>query len=79
MVLTMNSDESIESVSRRDHNNFIVKEIEKHAISKNPLYDKVEHRGNISAASRSADMDRKYLHKLAKKHGIERSDNDMKD
>ena len=38
-----------------------------------------KHRGNISAASRSADMDRKYLHKLAKKHGIERSDNDLKD
>lgn len=38
-----------------------------------------KHRGNISAASRAADMDRKYLHKLAKKHGIERSDNDPKD
>ena len=38
-----------------------------------------KHRGNISAASRAADMDRKYLHKLAKKHGIERTDNDPKD
>ena len=26
--------------------------------------------GNISAAAREADMDRKYLHKLAKKHGL---------
>lgn len=28
------------------------------------------HEGNISAAARAADMDRKYLHKLAKKHGV---------
>ena len=28
------------------------------------------HGGNISAAARAADMDRKYLHKLAKKHGV---------
>lgn len=28
------------------------------------------HDGNISAAARAADMDRKYLHKLAKKHGV---------
>ncbi|MBX7192697.1 MAG: sigma 54-interacting transcriptional regulator [Sandaracinaceae bacterium] len=28
------------------------------------------HHGNLSAASRAADMDRKYLHKLAKKHGV---------
>jgi transcriptional regulator with GAF, ATPase, and Fis domain len=32
------------------------------------LLDK--HGGNISAAARAADMDRKYLHKLARKHGI---------
>ncbi len=32
------------------------------------------HEGNISAAARSADMDRKYLHKLAKKHGVHPSD-----
>jgi len=32
------------------------------------------HDGNISAAARSADMDRKYLHKLAKKHGVHPSD-----
>ncbi|MEY4577989.1 MAG: hypothetical protein RL701_2692 [Pseudomonadota bacterium] len=29
-----------------------------------------EHQGNISSAARAADMDRKYLHKLAKKHGL---------
>ena len=28
------------------------------------------HDGNVSAAARSARMDRKYLHKLAKKHGL---------
>ena len=28
------------------------------------------HDGNVSAASRAARMDRKYLHKLAKKHGL---------
>jgi transcriptional regulator with GAF, ATPase, and Fis domain len=28
------------------------------------------HQGNVSAAARAADMDRKYLHKLAKKHGV---------
>jgi len=28
------------------------------------------HDGNISAASRAADMDRKYLYKLAVKHGL---------
>ena len=32
------------------------------------------HEGNISAAARAADMDRKYLHKLAKKHGVHPSD-----
>ena len=30
--------------------------------------------GNISAAARAAEMDRKYLHKLAKKHGLHPSD-----
>jgi DNA-binding NtrC family response regulator len=34
------------------------------------------HQGNISAASRAADMDRKYLYKLARKHGIARGDDD---
>jgi transcriptional regulator with GAF, ATPase, and Fis domain len=28
------------------------------------------HQGNLSSAARAADMDRKYLHKLAKKHGL---------
>jgi transcriptional regulator with GAF, ATPase, and Fis domain len=28
------------------------------------------HDGNVSAAAREADMDRKHLHKLAKKHGL---------
>jgi transcriptional regulator of acetoin/glycerol metabolism len=28
------------------------------------------HQGNVSSAARAADMDRKYLHKLAKKHGL---------
>jgi len=29
-----------------------------------------EHQGNVSAAARAAQMDRKYLHKLIKKHGL---------
>ncbi|MFO0694430.1 MAG: sigma 54-interacting transcriptional regulator [Polyangiales bacterium] len=32
------------------------------------------HGGNISAAARAADMDRKYLHRLAKKHGLHPAD-----
>jgi transcriptional regulator with GAF, ATPase, and Fis domain len=32
------------------------------------------HKGNISAAARAADMDRKYLHKLAKKHDLHPAD-----
>ena len=28
------------------------------------------HKGNVSAAARETEMDRKYLHRLAKKHGL---------
>ena len=38
------------------------------------LLDK--HGGNISAAARAADMDRKYLHKLARRHGVHPSSDD---
>ena len=29
-----------------------------------------EHKGNLSAAARAAQMDRKHLHVLARKHGL---------
>ena len=34
------------------------------------------HNGNISAAAREAQMDRKYLYDLAKKHGMRGKDED---
>ena len=34
------------------------------------------HGGNISAAAREAQMDRKYLYDLAKKHGMRSKDDD---
>lgn len=56
MVLTMDSDNEIESVSRRDHNKYIVGEIEKHSLSKNPLCDKVERRGAIAEQNHWKDV-----------------------
>ncbi|MBX3246763.1 MAG: sigma 54-dependent Fis family transcriptional regulator [Myxococcales bacterium] len=38
-----------------------------------------QHAGNISAAARAVEMDRKYLHKLAKKHGVHPSRRDDDD
>lgn len=38
-----------------------------------------QHVGNISAAARAVEMDRKYLHKLAKKHGVHPSKRDDED
>lgn len=31
----------------------------------------MRHRGNVSAAAREAQMDRKHLHDLMKKHGLQ--------
>jgi len=53
-------------LSYRDNKTLFEEDFEKRYVSW--LLD--AHGGNISAAARAADMDRKYLHKLAKKHGV---------
>ncbi len=48
MVLTLNDQGEIESVSQRDHNKYFVDEIKKHSIDVNPLCDPKAKRGKIS-------------------------------
>lgn len=55
-----------ESISYRDAKSAMEADFERRYVT----WLLARHEGNISAAARAADMDRKYLHKLAKKHGV---------
>lgn len=55
-----------ESISYRDAKSAMEADFERRYVT----WLLARHDGNISAAARAADMDRKYLHKLAKKHGV---------
>ena len=53
MVLTMNDNNEIESVSQKDHNNLFLNKIAKSSVNTaNPLCDKIAHSGKISESER---------------------------